>query len=508
MTDPDTGSDPAPSPPPGRRASVLALWLSEASRARMARTFLCDVGDDVERAGVADLVVLSTRTPAARMARIMAILRDEADCPVVALCHAGGEATAVELVELGATCVVAEGNEATLHRLVPAAGVVGEAGGPAEGGEDAGGPAETLVTTYAQRLDEAVPGSDRALGRDEVSGLPGPAAFELRMAELAQRSTLPHLGVVRLANPATTTRGLDREALDLLRRRLAMLFNTTANRYDAELFSLGDVEFAFVARGLTDRRAAELGGHMVAVAETFSPLGVDPMRLAVGHAGPEVAADLRTLRELAEGAATAAVAAGGGVVSADELGREQASSTELEAALRLAARVDEIDPYVPGHSARVAEHAVRIAREMGIDGHDLIRLRLAAVLHDIGKLGLSPAALDAPERLTGAAEEEWGRHPGRGDAHAGLSGGAEVSAAVRHHHERWDGGGIPDGLGEEEIPLAARIIAVADAYDRWTAGPEQLDPPAALSRLVSQSGTAFDPTLVATAVDVLAPVPT
>jgi putative nucleotidyltransferase with HDIG domain len=132
----------------------------------------------------------------------------------------------------------------------------------------------------------------------------------------------------------------------------------------------------------------------------------------------------------------------------------------------LSSAIDAKDPYTCGHSDRVARVAVRLARELGFDGDPLKTIYMAGLLHDIGKIGVDDKVLRKPGRLTDEEYEHIKRHPELGyKILKDLKGLADVLPSVLHHHERWDGGGYPHELAAEEIPLFARIISVADAYD-------------------------------------------
>lgn len=131
----------------------------------------------------------------------------------------------------------------------------------------------------------------------------------------------------------------------------------------------------------------------------------------------------------------------------------------------LADLLEERDAELSAHGARVAEHAERIARAMGLPAPAIGRVRVAARLHDLGKVWIARDILDKPGPLT---EREWGeirRHPSV--AARLLRGGDfhDVAAIVIAHHERPDGAGYPDGIPSEEAPLEAQIVAVADVYD-------------------------------------------
>ncbi len=502
MSDVDAATEeesPA-APPMARRLTVVTLWVAPASRERMEQSFLCDVNDDVEQAPLADLIAISTRIPKVRMTRVMSRLRETTDAPIIVICHAGGEEIAIQLMELGAASIVAEGNERALMNAVEDAtpiDSVGLADVDIEPDEVPEQQTAVLVTTFAQKLESPTTGAASPRAADPVTGLPTSAAFELRIAELSQRTSLPRLGFVRVANPRTTVEDLDPEALELLLRRLTMLFVSVAHRYDAEFYRLNQTEFAYFARHLTPRRADELGDQLSTIAESFSPMGTEVMQIAVGHAGMEVASDIKTLRDLAQRAVEAAVDQGGGVVGADDLTQSLATTTELEAALRLAKKIDELDPLADTHSVNVADYAVEIGRGLGLDGLDLVRLRLSGLLHDVGKVGLDPdMERDSPE---------FESHSEHGERYALLSAGPEVGAAIRHHHERWDGTGYPDGLEGEDIPLTARILAVADAWDRWSTGPasDQLPIDEIVERLREESGAWFDHSVVEAALELL-----
>jgi putative nucleotidyltransferase with HDIG domain len=132
----------------------------------------------------------------------------------------------------------------------------------------------------------------------------------------------------------------------------------------------------------------------------------------------------------------------------------------------LTAAIDAKDAYTCGHSDRVARLAVRLAQELGVDSRMLHTIYLAGLLHDIGKIGTSEAILRKPGKLSPEEYEHIKQHVRIGyRILMDLKHLSGVLPAVLHHHERWDGGGYPAGLAGEEIPLAARIIAVADAFD-------------------------------------------
>lgn len=135
----------------------------------------------------------------------------------------------------------------------------------------------------------------------------------------------------------------------------------------------------------------------------------------------------------------------------------------------LTSAIDAKDPYTCGHSDRVARISVRLAKELGCESEVLHTLYMAGLLHDIGKIGINDAVLCKPGKLTDEEFEHIKQHPELGyRILADIQQLANVLPAVLHHHEQWDGGGYPFRLAGEQIPLIARIVAVADAYDAMT----------------------------------------
>jgi HD-GYP domain-containing protein (c-di-GMP phosphodiesterase class II) len=163
--------------------------------------------------------------------------------------------------------------------------------------------------------------------------------------------------------------------------------------------------------------------------------------------------------------------------------------------------IDARDPYTARHSEKVATYAVELAQALGLSPAACERLRLAGLLHDVGKLALERSVLHKAGPLS---DDEWRQvreHPGL-SAHI-LGGVAHFAAflpAARHHHEWHDGRGYPDGLAGTEIPLDARVLAVADAYDAMTSDRSYraaLTHAEAMGRLKAGAGSQFDPVCVA-----------
>ncbi len=162
--------------------------------------------------------------------------------------------------------------------------------------------------------------------------------------------------------------------------------------------------------------------------------------------------------------------------------------------------VEAKDCYTRGHTDRVMELAVRLAKAAGLAGRDLTDVARAAALHDIGKIAVPEAVITKPGRLDPEEYALMRMHCDRGAKivrHLGFLDGARD--IIQSHHERWDGKGYPGGRAGEAIPLGARILAVVDSYDAMTSDRpyrEALDPWVALTEIEVNAGTQFDPTLV------------
>src|SRR6476469_126141 len=147
----------------------------------------------------------------------------------------------------------------------------------------------------------------------------------------------------------------------------------------------------------------------------------------------------------------------------DRLRRE---CTDPAAELRLlVSRLEARHPGTHGHSRRVAAHASAIAAELGLAEGMVARIRTAALLHDVGKTEVPAEIVDKPGPLTDAEYATIRGHAEAGAAMVEALGDGVLTAIVRHHHERFDGGGYPAGLCDYEIPLGARSVAVADTFD-------------------------------------------
>lgn len=162
----------------------------------------------------------------------------------------------------------------------------------------------------------------------------------------------------------------------------------------------------------------------------------------------------------------------------------------------LAAAVDAKDPYTRGHSERVARYSVAIARHLGQPADEVRKVRIAALLHDVGKIGIDDRILRKPTALTDEEFEVMKLHPVKGALIMGQIPQLKwIIPGMKYHHEKWDGTGYPEGLRGDEIPMLARIISVADTFDAMTTTrPYQkaMRSDYVVSRIKTFAGTRYD----------------
>ncbi|MEO0137226.1 MAG: HD-GYP domain-containing protein [candidate division WOR-3 bacterium] len=167
---------------------------------------------------------------------------------------------------------------------------------------------------------------------------------------------------------------------------------------------------------------------------------------------------------------------------------------------KIGRKIDRQIPYRDGHILRVTEYSLAIAEELGFSEEEKVILEVAALLHDFGKIGIDESILLQPRKLTLAEKEEVDMHVMRGYYMlAGFNELIEALSGVKHHHEHYNGSGYPEGLKKSEIPIIARIIAVADAYDAMTSKRpyrNALSKEEAIQELKANAGTQFDPAIV------------
>jgi diguanylate cyclase (GGDEF)-like protein len=282
-------------------------------------------------------------------------------------------------------------------------------------------------------------------------------------------------------------------------------------RQGGEAFRLGGDEFAVLLPDADERTSLGVGEAIVArIGQT--DLGVvGSITVSAGVATyPHPGRERDSLIRLADGALYWAKEHGKNqvrVARADvaELSefRRVASGVDrvarFRAAASLARAVDSRDAYTGSHSERVASMAAQIAERLELSAEEVELVRLAGSLHDLGKLAIPEEILRKPAALTEAERLVLQRHPQIGHRMLESLGVDPIADWVLHHHERWDGGGYPAGLAGEDIPLGARIIFVADAFDAMTSNRlyrAALSREEAVQEVERCSGSQFDPDVV------------
>jgi diguanylate cyclase (GGDEF)-like protein len=283
-------------------------------------------------------------------------------------------------------------------------------------------------------------------------------------------------------------------------------------RQGGESFRLGGDEFAVLLPALDERAAVSIARSIV---ERVGAAEIDQVGAVTVSAGvaayPDQGVGRDELIRLADSA----------LYWAKEDGKNRArtyqATTSLElsqlqqlaegpdraaryrAAASLAKAVDARDVYTGSHSERVGELSARIARRLAIDEPQVELIRLAGSLHDLGKLAIPEEILRKPGALNESERLVLQRHPQIGYRMLESLGVEPIADWVLHHHERWDGAGYPDRLRGEEIPIGARIIFVADAFDAMTSERvyrKPLSEREALEELERCAGSQFDPAIV------------
>jgi diguanylate cyclase (GGDEF)-like protein len=373
-----------------------------------------------------------------------------------------------------------------------------------------------LVQVLRDRVSELVGRLADAARTDSLTGLRNRRALEELVEveiERARRTSRPLTVVVgdvdhfkrvndRLGHPAgDAALVLIGELLTLGKRQIDMVARSGGEEFTLVLPDTPEHDAYLIAERLRTLVGRKFAGEVVPL--TFS-FGVATF--------PAHGASSAALQTSADQALYAAKQLGRNrtVIYSDEIANFDGGgkSTELHLAtlLSLAEALDLRDTGTADHSETVGRYCALIAEELGLPASRVERVRIAGILHDIGKIGLPDAILQKPSPLT---DEEWAemmRHP---EIAAGILGNRnfdDVRAWVLTHHERPDGHGYPRGLTGEAIPLEARILAVADAYAAMTANRiyrAAIGPKAAQSELRRGSGSQFDPRVVSAFLAVL-----
>jgi diguanylate cyclase (GGDEF)-like protein/putative nucleotidyltransferase with HDIG domain len=345
--------------------------------------------------------------------------------------------------------------------------------------------------------------------RDPLTGLLNRRGFQNRLTEEMERAG-------RAGSPLSVILG-DLDAFKSLNDRHGHREGDRALRAFADLCSrhvhgaaflarVGGEEFAIVLPGVPESEAVLVAERLRrAVADGITSPDGTPVTASFGVAAfPHHGRDPEVLLDHADQAMYAAKAmgrdrtvpftgqipVGPGAVAHEE---------NLEAVLLLAEALDLRDPSTHLHSQTVARLAEDLAREVGLDRERVSRVRLAGLLHDIGKIGVADDVLRKPGRLTPGEWAEMRKHPELGARVVEASGLPDIARWVLAHHERPDGTGYPYGLAGDDIPLEARILAIADAFEAMVADRPYrrgMPPEAAGGELVRGAGTQFDARLV------------
>jgi diguanylate cyclase (GGDEF)-like protein len=349
---------------------------------------------------------------------------------------------------------------------------------------------------------------------DPLTGLGNHRSFHERLQrELAgaeQRGTFVALCLVDLDDLKTINDHHGHPAGDTVLGHVASRL-----RQGGEAFRLGGDEFAVLLPEHDERKATAVARSIVERIAALRIDGVGPVTVSAGVATfPTQGVGRDELIRLADSALYWAKEDGKNRVRAyaaesilranlEQLADSPDRAARYRAAESLAQAVDARDAYTGRHSQRVGDYAARIARRLGADEPTVELTRLAGSLHDLGKLAIPEELLRKPAALSDGERLVLERHPQIGYRMLESLGVEPVAEWVLHHHERWDGSGYPNGLAGEQIPLGARIIFVADAFDAMTSDRDPTrshrkprTQEEALAELERCAGTQFDPTVV------------
>jgi len=246
----------------------------------------------------------------------------------------------------------------------------------------------------------------------------------------------------------------------------------------------------------------------IAVAVVFASGIVRPIRLLaartheIAQGNYQQRVDLKTRNEIGELAETFNVMSSSIERAVDQL-KKAAHENHLlflNSVRMLAAAIDAKDPYTRGHSERVARYSIGIGKNLALSEKEMRNLRISALLHDVGKIGIDDRILRKPGALSDDEFEVMKQHPAKGAAiMSGVAQLIDIIPGMKYHHEKWSGGGYPDGLESEQIPMQARIVAIADTFDAMTTNrPYQkaMELSYVVEKIKSFAGSRFDPRVV------------
>ena len=346
--------------------------------------------------------------------------------------------------------------------------------------------------------------------RDPLTGLLNHGAVVSLLAErleLARRDGgRLGLALIDIDNFRLLNETHGHEAADQVLLRVSELIDAE-NGHGRHVARYGPDEFLLVATGVgRDEMEVAVERVRTGLAEVSVQFGESEQLPVTVSAGiclyPDHADSVTELLTAAAVAKAEAEASGGDAVRVARVSAERGEmSGSFDVLQGLVIAVDTKDRYTKRHSEDVARYAVFLARRLGLDPEQLPTIHLAGLLHDVGKIGIPDTLLRKPSRLTAQESDIFKQHVALGDAIVRDVPEVElVRAGIRHHHERWDGRGYLAGLEGEEIPLLARILAVADAFSAMTTTRpyrRALPVEEALRRLGDAAGTQLQEDLVA-----------
>ncbi|CAA9459344.1 MAG: hypothetical protein AVDCRST_MAG58-2260 [uncultured Rubrobacteraceae bacterium] len=360
------------------------------------------------------------------------------------------------------------------------------------GGGEYGAEEERALKLLAGGMGPALEDAEDAPGGlDQLTGLPNRASLH----RVLRRELSYGRPLTVLAMQPTGFGESDPASSGALLQRIGQRLTDGRQR----AFRYGDEEFVIVLSGSGESRARQAAlALQQQVSDLHLTAAVGWVLAEPGDQGSVLDAALRAL-EKAKGQP-------GGIsglpAETQSLGRfvEDEKKRVLGIARTLVEALEAKDPYIKGHLSAVSNLAMRIGSEISLPGEQLEALNSGALLHDLGKIGIPDHILQKSGRLTEDEYAEIKRHPTLGVSI--LTPVRELASAlpvVKHHHERFDGKGYPDGLRGEDIPLIARVVSVADAFDSMVRARPYgygISRKAALGEIEENSGTQFDPRIV------------
>lgn len=364
-----------------------------------------------------------------------------------------------------------------------------------------------------QRLRATLEHEQETASRDGLTQLRNRRYFELSLQSeidrFAHTGAVFSIAILDLDNFKQVNDKFGHAEGDAVLQRMASTLNEMLRPFDLPA-RLGGEEFGVIFPETSPHEAAMILENLM---DGLSQAGAQGGRLTFSGgvaAFPAHGRDVETLYLHADEAAYDAKLKGkarvrlydaSSVVAMDSVVRkaEKARADALASARALVSTLDSKESGDAGHSERVGRFASAMAQAMGAPEAFCMQMHVAGVLHDIGKLGLDEMSFNTAEPLTDDQFEQIKRHPELGAQMVVNAGLGEVAAFVLYHHENWDGTGYPKQVAGDEIPIGARIIAVAEAFETMTSDRKyrgRMTPEMALTELRRSAGSRFDPRIV------------